>query len=163
MTRRKWYTYDFLTESQKLLERTPTISRRQASLRRRRDCRKLAQPRGSPGYRPIRRQSLQPGPRRSRRGLCKQYQRKKSGPEKSDERAGQFTGLPPPIHRPGYVASNALRPSELKCAGAPSSWNHILAFMLAGTLCSRIGSTYCRNTKYVPPSRHLGRRYDPMK
>ncbi|GFX33081.1 hypothetical protein TNCV_5042491 [Trichonephila clavipes] len=35
-----------------------------------------------------------------------------------DERAGQFTGPPHPIHRPGYAVSNALRPSALKCAGA---------------------------------------------
>ncbi|GFT41202.1 hypothetical protein TNCV_3403591 [Trichonephila clavipes] len=44
----------------------------QASHRRRRDCRALANSSASPGYRLLRRQSSQPGPRRSRRGLHKQ-------------------------------------------------------------------------------------------
>ncbi|GFV69188.1 hypothetical protein TNCV_3518101 [Trichonephila clavipes] len=40
------------------------------------------------------------------------------------------------MHHPGYAVSNALHTSALKCAGAPSCWNHIQAFMLAGALCS---------------------------
>ncbi|GFX37590.1 hypothetical protein TNCV_3201141 [Trichonephila clavipes] len=47
-------------------------------------------------------------------------QRKKSRQERSGERAGQFTRPPRPIHRPGYAVSNALCPSTLECAGAPS-------------------------------------------
>ncbi|GFY28952.1 hypothetical protein TNCV_4720801 [Trichonephila clavipes] len=68
-----------------------------------------------------------------------------------------------PIYRLGYAVPNTLRTSALKCAGALSCWNDIRAFMLAGTLCSRTGSPTCRNIRYVPPSRHLGRRYGPIK
>ncbi|GFW70605.1 hypothetical protein TNCV_1624371 [Trichonephila clavipes] len=53
------------------------------------------------------------------------------------ERADQFTAPLRPFHRPGYAVSNALHTYALKCAGAPSCWNHIRAFMLARTLCSR--------------------------
>ncbi|GFY36015.1 uncharacterized protein TNCV_4843871 [Trichonephila clavipes] len=74
----------------------------------------------------------------------------------------QFTGPPHPFHHPGYLVSNALRTSALKCAGASSWWNHIRVFMLAGTLCSRTGSTSCRYARYVPPSRRFGRRYGPI-
>ncbi|GFS96396.1 integrase catalytic domain-containing protein [Trichonephila clavipes] len=64
-------------------------------------------------------------------------QRKKSRQKRSGERAGQFTRPCRPIHLPGYAVSNALRTSALKCAGAPSFWNHIRAFMLAEIPCSR--------------------------
>ncbi|GFV14764.1 uncharacterized protein TNCV_3959741 [Trichonephila clavipes] len=53
-----------------------------------------------------------------------------------------------PIHRPGFDASNALRTSELNSAGAPSCWNHIRAFMLAGILCSRTLHPYLQNIFY---------------
>ncbi|GFT84655.1 hypothetical protein TNCV_538821 [Trichonephila clavipes] len=87
--------------------------------------------------------------------LCRQ--------ERSGKCAGQFARLPRPIYRPGYAVSNALRTSALKCAGAPSCWNHIRAFMLAETLCSRTASSSCRNITYVPLSRHLGGRYGLIK
>ncbi|GFX15464.1 hypothetical protein TNCV_3303931 [Trichonephila clavipes] len=68
--------------------------------------------------------------------------------ERSGEHAGQFTGPPRPIHRPGYAVSNVLRISPLKCAGAPSCWNHIRAFMLAGTLCRRTLHPYIQLAPY---------------
>ncbi|GFS89623.1 hypothetical protein TNCV_3786931 [Trichonephila clavipes] len=68
MTRRKWYTHDFLAESQKLFERAPTS--KNAGLTPL-ECQTLVNTPG-PGYRLLRRQSSQPGPRRSRRGLHKQ-------------------------------------------------------------------------------------------
>ncbi|GFU95695.1 hypothetical protein TNCV_2923261 [Trichonephila clavipes] len=54
----------------------------------------------------------------------------KSRQERSGEHAGQFTGPPRPIHRPGYAVFNALHTSALKCSGAPSFRNHIRALML---------------------------------
>ncbi|GFW56592.1 hypothetical protein TNCV_1863021 [Trichonephila clavipes] len=44
--------------------------------------------------------------------------------------------------------SNEIRTSVLKCAGAPSSWNHIRAFMLAGTLFSRTLQPYMQLAPY---------------
>ncbi|GFW20547.1 transposable element Tc1 transposase [Trichonephila clavipes] len=81
--------------------------------------------------------------------LCMAPQRKKSRQERSGERAGLFTGPPRPIHRPGYAVSNALRTSALKCAGFSSCWNHIRAFMLAGTLCSRNLHPYIQLAPYL--------------
>ncbi|GFX19781.1 uncharacterized protein TNCV_2076881 [Trichonephila clavipes] len=72
-------------------------------------------------------------------------QRKKSRQERSGEPAGQFTRPPHPIHCPGYAVSNALHTSALKC---PSCWNHIRAFMLAGTLCCRTLHPYIQLAPY---------------
>ncbi|GFS86722.1 uncharacterized protein TNCV_2407351 [Trichonephila clavipes] len=73
MTRRKWYTHDFLAESQKLLERAPTSKNAGLAL----PAEGLSNiskylPWASPGYRLLRRHSLQPGPRWSRGDLRKQ-------------------------------------------------------------------------------------------
>ncbi|GFU42151.1 hypothetical protein TNCV_4553641 [Trichonephila clavipes] len=68
--------------------------------------------------------------------------------ERSDERASQFTGPPRPINRPGYTVSNALHTSALKCAGAPSCWNPIRVFMLAGTLFSKTLHHYIQLAPY---------------
>ncbi|GFV19299.1 hypothetical protein TNCV_3225591 [Trichonephila clavipes] len=119
MTRQKWYTHDFLAESQNLLERAPTSK-----------VAGLTPPAEglstSPRYHLLRRQSWQPGSRRCRRGLRKQDS--SYGPRgRSLDKRGQASepaNLPGgplhPIHRSGYAVSNALRPSALKCASAPS-------------------------------------------
>ncbi|GFW62615.1 uncharacterized protein TNCV_1886621 [Trichonephila clavipes] len=138
MTRTKWYTCDFLAESQKLLEKAPTS--KDAGL--------------TPPAKGISNISKYSGhlpdfvccnPRNQGLvgvdGACVNKtlhwpQRKKSRQERSGERAGQFTEPPYPIHRSAYAVSNALRTSALKCAGALLYWNHIGTFMLAGTLCS---------------------------
>ncbi|GFW81331.1 hypothetical protein TNCV_376791 [Trichonephila clavipes] len=93
-------------------------------------------------YRLLRRQSTQPGPSRSRRGMRKQNS--SFGPRgRSLGRRDQLSvpaNLPQhpfPIHRLGYAVSYAHCTSTLKCAGAPSCWKHIRALILAGTLCSR--------------------------
>ncbi|GFS59950.1 uncharacterized protein TNCV_3957461 [Trichonephila clavipes] len=117
-------------------------ARMQASHRRRRYCRTLVNTPGISRISPATTAILATRASSESTGLAKTRlfiwpQRKKSSQERSGERASQFTGQPRPIHRPGYAVSNALRTSELKCAGAPSCWNHIPAFMLAGTLCSR--------------------------
>ncbi|GFW42803.1 hypothetical protein TNCV_473931 [Trichonephila clavipes] len=149
---------------------TRTRTRMQVSHRRKIPLKSL-------GYRLQRRQSSQPWPRRNQRGLRKQAsaysskgrsldrrgQASLEKEERSQDRRGQFTRPLRPNHHPGYSISNALETSALKCAGALSCWNHIPAFKFAGTHCSRTGSTSYRNTRYVPPSRYLGRRYDPIK
>ncbi|GFY09712.1 hypothetical protein TNCV_3696741 [Trichonephila clavipes] len=81
-------------------------------------------PRTSPGFSLLRRQSSQPGPHWSRRGLRKQDS--SYGPRgRCLGRSGQASvpanlpDHPHPIHPPGYAVSNALRTSAQKCAGAP--------------------------------------------
>ncbi|GFV04591.1 uncharacterized protein TNCV_294681 [Trichonephila clavipes] len=66
MTRRKWYTHDFLAETQKLLEKASTS--KDAGLTP--PTKRMSNIRKYPGHR---RQCSRPGPRRSRRVLCKQY------------------------------------------------------------------------------------------
>ncbi|GFV24653.1 uncharacterized protein TNCV_3339691 [Trichonephila clavipes] len=118
-TSRKWYTQDFLMELQKLHERAPTS--KDAGLTP--PAEGLSNISKYPGHLPDI-ASYDGNPRNQ--GLVG-----------VDRRAGQFTGPPRPIHRPGYAVSNALHTSALKCTGAPSCWDHIRAFRLAGTLCSK--------------------------
>ncbi|GFX94446.1 uncharacterized protein TNCV_4294881 [Trichonephila clavipes] len=88
-------------------------------------------------------------------------QRKKSRQKRSGECAGQFTGPPRPIYRPGYAVSTALRTSALKCAGALSCWNHKRAFMLTGTLCSRTLHPYIQLAPYSIFYNQTGDYYYP--
>ncbi|GFX42422.1 hypothetical protein TNCV_1519861 [Trichonephila clavipes] len=67
MTRRKWYTHNFLAESQKLLEKAPTSKDVGLTLSEK----EISNISKHPRLRLLRRQSSQPGPHRSRRGLRK--------------------------------------------------------------------------------------------
>ncbi|GFY04832.1 uncharacterized protein TNCV_3952391 [Trichonephila clavipes] len=68
MARRNRYTHDFLAESQKLIEKAPTS--KDAGLAP--PVEGMSNISKYPGFRLLRRQSSQPGPSWSRRGLCKQ-------------------------------------------------------------------------------------------
>ncbi|GFX05501.1 hypothetical protein TNCV_1008231 [Trichonephila clavipes] len=140
----------------------------QASHHQRRDCRTLANTQGisriSSATTAI--HATRVSSKSSGHALTRIFiwpQRKKSRQGRACKRTGEFTGPPRTIHLPGYAVSNAFHTSALKCAGASSCWSHIRAFMLAGTLFSRTGSTSCRNTRYVPPFRRLGKRYGLIK
>ncbi|GFY31097.1 uncharacterized protein TNCV_4360041 [Trichonephila clavipes] len=138
ITRRKWYTHDFLAESQKLLKRAPTS--KDAGLAPPVEGLSNICKYPGHGYRLLRKQSSQPGPQLNRRGLHKEDS--SYGPRGGSlGRRGQAS-VPAnlPDHLVQFIALDmlyALRTSALKCAGAPSCWNHLRAFKLAGTLCSR--------------------------
>ncbi|GFY28260.1 DUF4817 domain-containing protein [Trichonephila clavipes] len=99
-------------------------------------------PRAFPGYRLLRRQSSQTGHRQSRRGLRKQDSSYGCRGRNLGWRGQASMPANLPDHPVQSIALDMLylmhfAQSALKCAGAPSCWNHIRAFMLAGTLCSR--------------------------
>ncbi|GFW62377.1 uncharacterized protein TNCV_290511 [Trichonephila clavipes] len=88
---RKWYTHDFLAESQKLLKKAPT-----------------------------------------RKDACI------TPPAEGMSNISKYSG-----HLLDFTCYDGNpRTSALKCASAPSCWNHILALMLAGLLCSRTLYSY---------------------
>ncbi|GFY35115.1 uncharacterized protein TNCV_5044901 [Trichonephila clavipes] len=141
MTRRKWYVHDFLAESQKLFERVPISIL--AGLTP--PAVGLSNISKYPGHLPDiacydgypRNQGLVGVDGACVNKILHMAQTKKSRQERSGEFADQFTAPPRPIHRPRCAESNALHTSALKCADAPSCWNHIRAFTLSGTLYSR--------------------------
>ncbi|GFU53250.1 hypothetical protein TNCV_2952891 [Trichonephila clavipes] len=94
----------------------------QASHRRRRGCRTLANTPGISWISPATTAILDGA--RVNKTLHMAPEEERPRQERSAERTSQFIGPPRPIHRPGYTVSNALGTSALKCASAPSCWNH---------------------------------------
>ncbi|GFV76781.1 uncharacterized protein TNCV_4730011 [Trichonephila clavipes] len=76
-------------------------------------------------------------------------QKKSSRQERSGYRGGQCTGPPRPIHRSPHVASKRFRTEILKCAGAPSCWNHMEVRVAAVTcaLSNNSGKTCSQNIR----------------
>ncbi|GFV32024.1 uncharacterized protein TNCV_1687971 [Trichonephila clavipes] len=168
-TRRKRYTNEFLLESQKLLEREPTSKDAGLTL--------LAEGLSNIGKYPGHLLDIvcyDGNPRNKSLvgvdGTC--VNKTLHMVPEEEVYAGEIRRTHRPIYRitpsnPSLwicCVSNALRTSTVKCEGTLPCWNHIRVFILAGTLgCSRTGSTSCWNTKCIPPSRCLDRRYGPIK
>ncbi|GFU25440.1 hypothetical protein TNCV_3532041 [Trichonephila clavipes] len=96
----------------------------------------------SPGYRLLRRQSSQRGPRWSQRKQDSSYgPSRRSLVERSGERAGEFYRTTPSNNRPGYAVPNALRTCALKCARTTYD-------VFPGTLCSRTFYPYMELAPY---------------
>ncbi|GFW58983.1 uncharacterized protein TNCV_2830891 [Trichonephila clavipes] len=150
--RRKWYTNNFLHESQKLLERVPTskntgltppVKGRSNIIKYPRHLPDIACYDGNP-----RNQGLVGVDEACVNKTLHMAPEEEVLQERSGEHASQFTGPPRPIHHHAYAVSNALHTSALKCAGVPSCWNHIRALKLARKLCSKTLHHYIHVAPY---------------